>query len=269
MSFTVKKSRVRRPAFKRFTLSILVAAIILVGNTGWSADIATWGPTGWSGTAASPLAAASKDANLTSASLARSGLTGTTSSSRYSSSGWNTTANYLTITLTPASGYTLNLNSGSLVGAWGSSGTGPGSYVVYSSVVSYTTSIGTFTSVSSGQSANQTINLPSSGFNSLSSITFRIVGSATTVSGGTTASSGTGGPSYVDVTGAVVPPAPSAPTASAATSITSSSFKATGPRPPRRPVIIWMSPPTVALLRLFQDTIVLMSATSLRPMSPV
>ena len=160
--------------------------------------LANWtGP--WSGTAASPLAATTQKTNLESASLARVGLTGGSSSTRYSSSGWNTTANYLTATLSAASGYLVNLNDAIISGTWSSSPTGPGSFDVRSSVDDYATSIGTFTSGST-----TSITLPSTDFNNLSTITFRFIGSATGFNGSPTQSGGTGGPSSLIFNGDVV-----------------------------------------------------------------
>jgi hypothetical protein len=180
--------------------------------------LAVWNPT-WSGSAASPLNATTKDTNLTSAQVSRVGLTTGSSSSRHSSTGWNTTENYLTAVLTPASGYTMNLNGAILAGAWGSSGTGPGSYDVRSSVDNYASSLGTFTSTSSG-TTNNNITLPASGYNGLSSITFRFIGSSTPLSTGTvTAAGGSGGFSSLTVNGSLVaaPSITGATTASAFT----------------------------------------------------
>jgi hypothetical protein len=163
--------------------------------------LANWtGP--WSGIAASPLAATTQKTNLASASIARVGLTGGSSGSRYSSSGWSTTANYMTATLTAASGYLVNLNGTTVTGTWGSSNTGPISYDVRSSVDNFATSIGTFNSSSS--SATSSITLPSSNFNNLSTITFRFIGSSTAANGTTTASTGTGGPSSLVFNGDVI-----------------------------------------------------------------
>jgi len=181
--------------------------------------LAVWNPT-WNGTAAaSPLNANTKNSNLTSAQVSRVGLASAGHPSRHSSTGWNTTANYLTAVLTPASGYTMNLNGSILAGAWGSSGTGPGSYEVRSSVDDYASSLGTFTSTSGG-TTNNNITLPESGYNGLSSITFRFIGSSTPLSSGTvTAAGGTGGFSSLTVNGSLVaaPSITGATTASAFT----------------------------------------------------
>jgi len=184
------------------------------GNTGGSftirvrtasASIATWNPT-WSGTAASPLAATSKDTNLDSGSLARVGLTGSSSSSRYSSSGWNSTANYLTVTLAAATGYRMDLNDGVLYGNWAISGTtGPGWFEVRSSVDNYASILGYFDVSTSSSGILGAIKLPSSGYSGLSSVTFRILSNTTQFSGtGSVASTATAGPVALRVTGAIV-----------------------------------------------------------------
>jgi len=171
------------------------------GGTTQTTPLAGWyGP--WSGVAASPLNAPTIDANLSSAQLARSGLTGSSTTARYSSSGWNTTANYMTATLTAASGYVINLNSAALTGNWGSSSTGPGSFDVRSSVDNYASSLGTINS--STATAYTSLTLPASGYNGLSTITFRFIGSATAAGGGSTAGGGTGGSANLYVSGSIV-----------------------------------------------------------------
>jgi len=168
------------------------------------ASIATWAPTSWSGTAASPLDATSSDANLSSKSIVRTGLTGGSSGSRHSSAGWNTTANYLQMTLTAASGFRMDLNDAVIYGNWGSSGTGPAYYSVRSSLDNYVADIGYFDAGSTELLGS--FKLPSSGYGQLSTVTFRIYGSSTPLSSGTTtASTGTGGFSALRVTGTLVP----------------------------------------------------------------
>jgi hypothetical protein len=93
----------------------------------------------------------------------------------------------------------------------GSSGTGPNLYTLRSSVDAYASSLGTYTPACSGQQAGS-VTLPASGFNGLTSITFRVVGSTTGCSA-TFASTGTGGPSAITVNGAVTV-APIVPTVS-------------------------------------------------------
>ncbi|MCX8495628.1 MAG: YDG domain-containing protein [Akkermansiaceae bacterium] len=169
-----------------------------------ASSIATWNPS-WSGIATSPLAATSNATNLSSGALARVGLTGVSSTARYNSSGWNSSSNYLTVTLTAATGYRLDLNDQILYGNWGISGnTGPGWFEVRSSVDSYASIIGYF-DVSTSSQLLGAIKLPSSGFSGLSSVTFRIISSTTQFSGtGAVASTATGGPSALRVTGTLV-----------------------------------------------------------------
>jgi len=107
----------------------------------------------------------------------------------------------MTATLTAASGYVLNLNSAAFAGNWGSSSTGPASFDVRSSVDNYASSLGTISS--SASIAYTSLTLPASGYNGLSSITFRFIGSATAAGGGSTGSSGTGGPANFYVGGSV------------------------------------------------------------------
>ncbi|NBT90547.1 MAG: DUF1533 domain-containing protein, partial [Verrucomicrobia bacterium] len=170
-----------------------------------SASIATWNPTWSSSTApATPLVVTSSDANLSAGSISRTGLTGAANVNRYSATGWNTEANYLEMTLTAATGYRMDLNDAVLYGNWGSSGTGPSWYVVRSSLNNYGSDIGYFDAASSPLLG--AFKLPSSGYGQLSTITFRIYGSSTPLSSGTTtASTGTGGFSALRVTGTLVP----------------------------------------------------------------
>jgi hypothetical protein len=169
-----------------------------------SASIATWNPA-WSGVAATPLAATSKDTNLDSGSISRTGLNGASNGNRYSANGWNTTANYLQVTITAAAGYRMDLNDAVLYGNWASSGTGPSWYVVRSSLDNYAADIGYFDADGSNAGRLGALKLPSSGYGQLSTISFRIYGSSTPLSSGTsTASSGTGGFSALRVAGALI-----------------------------------------------------------------
>ncbi len=189
--------------FLRISRKGSLIAILLFGFTHTQAQLAVWNPL-WSGVAASPLAASSLGTNIASGSLARVGLTGVSSGSRYNSSGWNTTSNYLTITVTPSAGYLLNLNSGSVVLNMGSSNTGPNSYLLFSSVDGYASAITTVSTPcpSTTQGGNITYSLPATGYNNLSSVTFRIVANGTTsCNGASIAAGGTGGPSYISVNG--------------------------------------------------------------------
>jgi|GEM_PF-2482868 len=177
-------------------------------------SLAVWNQT-WSGTAASPLSANTTATGVTG-SVTQVGLTGGSSSSRYSASTWNgssTSTNYLSVTLNATSSYALNLNSSTINATWGSSNTGPASYAVYSSVNSFSAPVGTFAS-SNTTTVNGTITLPSSGYSNLSSIEFRVVGNATSANGASTVSGGTGGFSYLQFKGII---SQNPPTVTAAT----------------------------------------------------
>jgi hypothetical protein len=192
-----------------FTKAIALACAFLMMNFFASAQLATWaGP--WSGVTSSPRAATTKATNVNVADLARVNLTGSSSGTRFSSSNW-TASNYLTITISANAGYLLNLNGQTISLTMGSSGTGPNLYTLRSSIDAFASSLGTYTPACSGQQAGS-LTLPASGFNGLTSITFRVIGSTTGCSG-TFASGGTGGPSAITVNGAVTV-APIVPTVS-------------------------------------------------------
>ena len=179
---------------------IFFLALLLVDNS-WG-QLAIWNPA-WSGITASPLAASSLGANVASGSLARVNLTGTSSSSRFSSNTWNNTSDYLTITVTPNGSYLLNMNSQAVILNMGSSATGPDQYYLYSSVDGYVSLLGTFPTSCTTQNGNVSVTLPATGFNGLSSITFRVVGDQTGCSS-TLGAAGTGGPSYIEIDGTAV-----------------------------------------------------------------
>ncbi|MCK6612570.1 MAG: hypothetical protein L6Q78_16205, partial [Bacteroidia bacterium] len=121
------------------------------------------------------------------------GLTSSSSSARFSATGFATGAtldlanqDFLTFTLQANPGYAFNLNSSVLTISLGSSGTGPATYGVFTSVGGFTSNsqqVGSNLTASS----NQTITFPSSGYNGLSNLEIRIYGwnaGATTGSGG-------------------------------------------------------------------------------------
>ena len=159
----------------------------------------------WSGAPAT-VNATTVAANLTTpVTMSRgSGISASSSTSRFSSTGFNSPAtvtmsdnDYYSFTITPSSSYLLNLNGGVVSITLGASGTGPQTYGLYSS-------IGGFVNSSQQIGANMTnstnnITLPSSGYNGLTSIEFRIYGWNASAGGGT------GGPSGITVNGAVVP----------------------------------------------------------------
>ena len=177
----------------RFHIKYLIVFTFsfLFSLNGWG-QIATWTAASLDANPSTSLNANTKDPNLTSAVLARNNLTAGSGSSRYNSSAWTNANAYLTITLTPASGYALNMEAAVLSITMGSSNTGPDYYYVYSSADNYTNSLGTLDCGGS----NTSITLPSTAaYNGLSSIIFRIVPDANACkSGSTFGSAGTGGP---------------------------------------------------------------------------
>jgi len=182
--------------------NLIALVMVVVGMNGVMGQIAAFNNT-WSG---SPITvnATTTAANIGTITMSRgSGITASSSTTRFSSAGFASGASltisnndYYTFTITANSGYAINLNSAVLSISLGSSGTGPQTYGVYSSV-------GGFASTSAQIGANliaqasQTITIPSSGYNSLSSIEIRIYG--WNASSGT----GTGGPSSISLTGSV------------------------------------------------------------------
>ncbi|MDP2160324.1 MAG: hypothetical protein Q8K02_07580, partial [Flavobacterium sp.] len=193
------KNRLLFRKSKRLLFLCFVLLVLLSSNS-ISGQLAVWNPT-WSGTSPSPFAATSLGSNVASGSLARVNLTGTSSGSRYSSSNWSA-SNYLTITITASPGFVLNLNSQVVSLTMGSSGTGPNLYTLRSNVDSYSSSLGSAVPSCSGHSLTN-ITLPSTGYNGLTSITFRIIGSTTGCSS-TFGAGGTGGPSAITINGNAV-----------------------------------------------------------------
>jgi hypothetical protein len=102
-----------------------------------------------------------------------SGITASSAADRYSASNWNSaslnTTDYFTWTLTPSTGYQLNLSSFVYTGQ--ASGTGPTSFALRSSVEGFSTNIGAPTA------GGTTITLTSSAFQGLTdSVEFRLYG---------------------------------------------------------------------------------------------
>ena len=182
--------------------NLLALIMVMVGMNGVMGQIAAFNNT-WSGSPAT-VNATTTAVNVGTITMSRgSGITAGSSTSRFSSNGFASGAtltisndDYYTFTITANSGYAINLNSAILSISLGSSGTGPQTYGVYSSV-------GGFASTSAQIGANltaatsQTITIPSSGYNSLSSIEIRIYG------WNASAGTGTGGPSSISLTGSV------------------------------------------------------------------
>jgi hypothetical protein len=176
---------------------LLLLLFVFCAKQGQGQVLAAWANS-WSGISASPFNATTLGTNVNSAQLSRTNLTGVSSSARYNSSAWSA-SNFLTITITPTTGNVLNLNGKTVVFAMGSSGTGPNSYTLFSNVDNYASPLGTL-ATSCSSTSSTTITLPSTVFNGLSSITFKIIGVQTGCSG-TFGSGGTGGPASITING--------------------------------------------------------------------
>ena len=190
-------------------LSLLLFSLFTIN--GWG-QLATWNNGNVS--TAMPLGTTATGVNVAATSTTRTGLTYTSSGARWNSASWNSANNYITITVTAATGYVLNLNGATVTFNMGSSGTGPTSYSLKSSVNAYASIIANVTTVngSSVQQGDRSYTLPSTNYNGLSSITFRLLGN------GATSGTGTGGPSKVVVGGtAVLAAPPCTPTSSIVT----------------------------------------------------
>ncbi|GAA4080279.1 hypothetical protein GCM10022389_28000 [Flavobacterium cheonanense] len=123
------------------------------------------------------------DPNITVSGIVRgTGIAGSAALNRYSATGWNSAIidvnDYYEFTLTPNSGYQINLTSFVYTGQ--ASGTGPTATAFRSSIDSYTSDIGTATITGT------TISLASSSYQNITSgITFRIYGWGASAAGGT------------------------------------------------------------------------------------
>lgn len=184
---------------KIIVLNLEIIFFFFINNISFG-QLATWsGP--WSGTAPSPMNATTVSANVSSATLSRYILGGASSTTRYSSRDWNNSNYYLAISITANAGYVLNMNGQTVSIAMGSTSTGPSGYYLFSSVDNFTTSLGILNANSPcGIQQDNTITLPATGYNDLSSITFRIVGIQTGCSS-SLAGTGTGGPSSITING--------------------------------------------------------------------
>ncbi|MCK6611890.1 MAG: hypothetical protein L6Q78_12730 [Bacteroidia bacterium] len=158
----------------------------------------------WSGTPIS-VNATTNPLNSATVTLTRgAGITGSSSSARFSSSGFETGSSlvlsnndYLTFTLQANPGYGFNLNNSTLTISLSSSGTGPASYGVFTSVGGFTQTNQQIGSTLTATS-NQTITFPSSGYNGLTNLEIRVYGWNAGATGGT------GGISGLTLTGQVV-----------------------------------------------------------------
>ncbi len=121
--------------------------------------------------------------NMTAGGIGRgTGIAGVNTNDRYNANSWNTvgldTAAYFNFTLTPSSGFKINLLSFVYTGQ--ASGTGPSSFALRSSVDGFTANIGTPTA------GGTTISLIGSPYQNLTSeIEFRFYGWGASASGGT------------------------------------------------------------------------------------
>ena len=135
--------------------NLLALIMVMVGMNGVMGQIAAFNNT-WSGSPAT-VNATTTAVNVGTITMSRgSGITAGSSTSRFSSNGFASGAtltisndDYYTFTITANSGYAINLNSAILSISLGSSGTGPQTYGVYSSV-------GGFASTSAQIGANLT-----------------------------------------------------------------------------------------------------------------
>ncbi len=189
--FLVKKVVCYHPKITCFAKP-LYCLLLLIGifNHNVFGQITTF-PSSWSGvTTSAP--ATSKDANISGTPTVTrgSGLTAVSSSARFSSSNWSTSASlvlsgnasYLTFTLTPASGYVINLNAATLSFVLSSTGTGPVKYGVYSSVAGFTSTTNQIGADLT--TASTSVTFPSSGYNDLPTIEIRIYGWNASSAGG-------------------------------------------------------------------------------------
>jgi|GEM_PF-5789448 len=178
-----------------FFLPLLLFSLFAIN--GWG-QLATWN----NGNVATnmPIGATAIGVNAAATSTSRTGLSYTSSGARWNSASWNSAANCITITVTAATGYRLNLNGATVTFNMGSSGTGPTSYSLKSSIDAYGSIIANVTTVngSSVQQGDKSYTLPSTNYNGLSSITFKLFGN------GSSSGTGTGGPSKVVVGGTAV-----------------------------------------------------------------
>jgi hypothetical protein len=125
------------------------------------------------------------DSNLSTSGIGRgAGITGNNANNRYSAKGWNTpsidTTAYFTFTLTPHTGFVIDLTSFTYTGQAGNNGNGPVDFDFRSSLDGFAANIG------SPNATGTTISLPASQFQDVSTpIEFRFYGFGANKSGGT------------------------------------------------------------------------------------
>jgi hypothetical protein len=184
-----------------FSILVLVFTFLLVERV--EGQVVVFGNT-WTGSPVS-VNATYNDLNVQAVTLSRStGISATSSSVGFRASGFasSTTLNlsnndFFTFTINAVAGATFNLNSSSLSISLSSSSTGPQSFGIY-------TSVGGFSSTSSqiganlSATSNQQISFPSTGYSNLTNIEIRIYGWNASAAGGT------GGPSFIQLSGTTI-----------------------------------------------------------------
>jgi hypothetical protein len=164
-------------------------AAALAASASASVTLSQWDLLGAPGSQASTAGLGS--VNVTAANLARgAGLTGSGAANSISASGWTgETTDYFSFGFTIASGFSANLDS--LYLGSRSSGTGPGTVGIFSSLDGYSTAIATINQAPGGNFVNSIINLSSLGTVS-GTVEFRVYAIGTgSAGGGTTGSAGT------------------------------------------------------------------------------
>ncbi|MCF8464753.1 MAG: lamin tail domain-containing protein [Flavobacteriales bacterium] len=169
------------------TALLLVFASPLVSDNSAYAQIVLYSFTGSAGDEVT-LPPDAQPTNATASDISRgSGVSGSTSGGTFSSSGWSTgallTVDYYEITLTPSSGFALNLTS--LVFDERRSGTGIRDWEVRSSLDSYGASLGGGNVPDNTSTRTQTVTLGASFTGLASAVTFRIYGYNAEAAGGT------------------------------------------------------------------------------------
>ena len=166
---------------------LLVFASPLVSDNSAYAQIVLYSFTGSAGNEVT-LPPDAQPTNATASDISRgSGVSGSASGGTFSSSGWSTgallTVDYYEITLTPSSGFALNLTS--LVFDERRSGTGIRDWEVRSSLDSYGASLGGGNVPDNTSTRTQTVTLGASFTGLASAVTFRIYGYNAEAAGGT------------------------------------------------------------------------------------
>jgi hypothetical protein len=163
--------------------------VTLAASASASVTLSQWDLLGAPGNQASTAGIGS--VNVTAANLARgAGLTGSGAANSISASGWTGDAtDYFSFGLTIANGFSANLDS--LYLGSRSSGTGPGTVGIFSSLDNYTTAIATISQAPGSNFVNSIVNL--SGLGTVSgTVEFRVYAIGTgSANGGTTGSAGT------------------------------------------------------------------------------